>query len=375
MEPRYQYLLSPVDLGFCKLPTSVVMAPMTRCLADQKGIPTKEMVQFYQARARDILMVGEATYICRNGRSYENSEMEVYPPGICNLEQAWGWRQVTDAVHEFGATFFLQLWHAGPKGHQAFCESEKNSEKLFPLAASAVAPNKKFVPRSEGKLLYEAPKAMDDQDMEAVKQSFVQAAILAVREANCDGVEVHGASGYLLNSFLTASTNLRQDKYGGSPENRSRYVLEVVDAVISAVAKIKEGNRVGIRLSPVPLSSMGDIQESPQDQETFRYLLKELNKRPLAYVHACSDNDEKDQGLLGKKVSVFVKEHYQGIVIGGGSYTLEKAEEALSQKQMNLVYFGRSFIANPHLLNVIKKGQPSQELVPFAGKMLKEPPI
>lgn len=371
MEPNYPYLLKSFDFEFGKLPTSIVMAPMTRCRADSQGIPTEEMKQFYKARARNILAIGEATYVNRGGRSYENRETKVYPPGICNQEQAEGWRRVADAVHDVGGFFFLQLWHAGPMGHSAFREG------TLPLAPSAVAPLKQFVPRSEEKLIYEVPKPMEDQDFESVKQSFVQAAILAVKEANCDGVELHAASGYLLNSFLTASTNQRQDQYGGSPENRSRFVLEVVDAVVEAVAKFKEGKRVGIRLSPVPLISMKNVLESPEDQETFRYLLSELNKRPLAYVHACSDHDadKKHQGLLGKKPSAFVREHYQGTVIGGGSYTIEEAEEALKQKEFNLVYFGRSFVANPRLLDHIEKGQSSQDLVLFDGSMLKNTPI
>jgi 2,4-dienoyl-CoA reductase-like NADH-dependent reductase (Old Yellow Enzyme family) len=371
MEPKYSHLLSSFDYGFSQMPTSIVMAPMTRCRADCQGIPTEEMVQFYKARARNILVIGEATYVSQGGRSYENRETHVYPPGLCNQEQASGWRRVADAVHEVGGCFFLQLWHAGPMGHSAFREG------ALPLAPSAVAPLKQFVPRSEEKLIYEVPKPMEDKDFESTKQSFVQAAILAVKEANCDGVELHAASGYLLNSFLTASTNQRQDQYGGSPENRSRFVLEVVDAVVEAVAKIKEGKRVGIRLSPVPLVSMKNVLESPEDQETFRYLLSELNKRSLVYVHVSSDHDadKKHQGLLGKKPSAFVREHYQGTVIGGGSYTIEEAEGALKQKEFDLVYFGRSFIANPRLLEAIEKGQSSQDLKPYDSSMLKNTPV
>ncbi len=342
---------SPLDLK-----NSVVMAPMTTCHADTNQVPTDKMVQIYRARATVGLLIAEATCISDTANAYPQT------PGIYTDEQVIGWQKVTNAVHKEGGKIFLQIWHAGPMGHRAY-----RSGKL-PLSPSGIKPLKDIVPRSNGKLFYEPPKEMDNADIEEVKRDFVQAAVRA-KQAGFDGVELHAASGYLLDSFLHYSTNRRQDGYGGTPKNMCRFILEIIREVKKAVSDM----HVAVRVCPVPLPSMANMNEDPQDKQVFSHLLKKLNKEPVAYVNACSDNDAKDTGMLGMRVSEFVRTHYFGTVIAGGNYSVDEAELALKERKCSLVYWGRLLLANPDLVQRLESGN-TGSLAPFSRDTINNPP-
>ena len=356
---QYPHLLRPFDqLG---LKNSIVMAPMTTCHADDKQIPMEKMVNIYRDRASVGLIIAEAACISWDANAYPGT------PGIYTDEQVAGWLKVTEAVHEQGGKIFLQLWHAGPMGHSQYRKSDTEPNGSLPPSPSGVKPLKEFVPRSNQSLRYEHPKVMDEEDMENVKMNFVRAAELA-KKANFDGVELHAASGYLLDSFLHCYTNKRQDAYGGTPEKMCRFVLDV----LREVGKVFGQQGTAIRICPVPLSSMQNMEEHPDDRKVFECLLNKLNNEKLAYVHACTDNDDIDRGMLKEKVSAFVRNHYQGTVIGGGSYTPENAEQALKNREFSLIYWGRMLLANPGLVNYLEKGE--GKIVGFNRNTIDNPP-
>jgi 2,4-dienoyl-CoA reductase-like NADH-dependent reductase (Old Yellow Enzyme family) len=350
----YTNLLQPY--GPLSLTNSIVMAPMTTCHADTNQVPTDEMVRIYRDRASVGLLIAEATCISDSANAYPRT------PGIYTDEQQLAWEKITHAVHKEGGKIFLQIWHAGPMGHRAY----RNGK--LPLSPSGIKPLKDIVPRSNNTLRYEHPKEMDEADIKEVKNDFVQAALRA-KAAGFDGVELHGASGYLLDSFLHCSTNKRQDSYGGTPKNMCRFILEVIREVKAAVGDM----HVAFRACPVPLPSMGNMSGDPRDKEVFAYLLKKFTKMPIAYVNACSDNDAKDTGTLGMRVSEFVRTHYSGTVIAGGSYSIDEAEMALKEKRFSLIYWGRMLLANPDLVTRLEDGN-IKGLTPFSGEITKNPP-
>lgn len=342
----------PLDLK-----NSVVMAPMTTCHADKNQVPTEKMVEIYQARATVGLLIAEATCISESANAYPHT------PGIYTDEQVAGWQKVTHAVHKEGGKIFLQIWHAGPMGHKAY----RNGK--LPLSPSGIKPLKDVVPRSDGKLFYEQPKEMDEADIVEVKNDFVRASIRA-KKAGFDGVELHAASGYLLDSFLHYSTNRRQDSYGGEPENMCRFILEIIREVKHAVNDM----HVAVRICPVPLPSMANMSEDVRDAGVFTYLLNKLNHEPIAYVNGCSDNDLRDTGMLGMRVSEFVRKHYLGCVIGGGSYSIDEAEQALREKKFSLIYWGRLLLANPDLVPRLESGTIGS-LTAFSRETINKPPV
>lgn len=345
--------LSPFSLNqrIC-LQNRLVMAPMTRCFADQNHVPTEEMADYYAKRGQAGLIVSEATMISPHASGYPNT------PGIFSRKQIEGWRKVCQRVHPHGAKFFLQLWHAGMMSHPIYRGGAQT------ISASSIAPKKEFIPRTDGRLKYGVPKQMDQADMEQAIEEFATSAEYAM-EAGCDGIELHAANGYMLDSFLHYFTNRRLDEYGGTPENLCRFVLKVVDAVAQKIG----AERLGIRLSPVPVPSMENVEDDIRDQHVFSHLLLELGKRQIAYVHACSDHDVRDCGFLGMPVTTFIRKFYKGNVIGCGSYDLKTGSQALRQKAFDLLAFGRLFIANPDLIDAIRNN-PQPDLKQFAGSML-----
>lgn len=345
-------LLKPYPLNRAlELQNCLVMAPMTRCFAFG-NIPTLAMADYYEQRASVGLQIGEATMVSVDASGYADT------PGIYTSEQVEAWRHICSKVHRKGTKFFLQLWHAGMMSHPIF----RNGE--IPVSASAIAPKREAVPRTEGKLTYGVAKAMDKIDMATVKNHFITAAINAM-EAGCDGVELHAANGYLLDSFLHYSSNLREDCYGSSPENMCRYLLEIVDELIAKIG----ADRLAVRLSPVPVPSMESIDEDARDQEVFIHLLGELEIRNIAYVHVSSDDDHHDCGQLGMPVSAFMRKHYRGTLIGCGNYDVETGTHAVASGHFDLLAFGRLMIANPNLVDLIRDNE-SLELKSFEGAML-----
>ncbi len=339
---QFLNLLSPVQLGDLQLNNSVVMAPLTRCKADDDLVPTDEIAAYYERRADAGLIISEATIVMPNGQGYPNT------PGIYSEAQVEGWKKVTDRVHEKGGKIFLQLWHVGRASHPVFLNGD------LPVAPSAV-PLTGRVHRGGGEeVQYGTPRALETEELAEYIEAFAQGAANAM-EAGFDGVEIHGANGYLIDQFLHENTNLRTDNYGGSVENRARFALEIVDAVLARVSS----KRVGIRLSPG--GYFNDIETSEEDAETFKYVLKELEGRDLAYVHTGIFDDSMEFEPLGGRVTPFLRANYKGTVMGCGSYTPETADKALGNNVMDLAALGRPFIANPDLVARLKAGQELKE--------------
>ncbi len=322
-------LLSPVQLGAITLNNRMVMAPMTRSRAGDGDVPTPLMTEYYRQRASAGLIVTEGSQVSAQGKGYMRT------PGIFTAAQIKGWQQVTEAVHQQGGRIFLQLWHVGRLSH-ALVQPNGNQ----PVAPSAIkADGELYTP--EGLKAYEVPRALGIDEIAAVVADFRQAAENA-RQAGFDGVEIHGANGYLIDQFLRDGTNKRTDAYGGSAENRVRFLKEVVEAVIEVFG----ASRVGVRLSPVfDYFSMSDSQP----QVTFNQAAKMLSRYSLAYLHVVR---------MGTEAFDFAefKRHFGGTYISNGGYDAALAETALQTGDADLVAFGTPFIANPDLVERFRKG-------------------
>jgi len=326
------------------LKNRIVMAPMTRCFATDELVPTPAARSYYADRADAGLIVTEATLIEARAQGYPQT------PGIFSTAQVDGWRGITDAVHARGGIVFCQLWHTGRMAHSHYTGCQ-------PVAPSAVALDAP-VPRAPG-LRYETPRELTTRDIAELMERFADAARNAVR-AGFDGVEIHGANGYLLDQFLHQQTNRRDDDYGGSPENRGRFPLQVVDAVAAAVGP----ERTAIRLSP---QAYVNLDYTPGDEAGVDWLLSELGDRGLAYVHVAAFDAELRYDYLDGRPVDYVRRRYPGTVIGCGGFTPEHAEEELVENKMDLVAFGRSFIANPDL---VAKARAGEALIPYDESML-----
>ena len=339
--PMTQELLQPFALTpSLELSNRILMAPMTRSMADDDLVPTEDMAEYYARRSAAGLIITEATIVRADGQGYPNT------PGIFTDAQVEGWRKVTDRVHEEGGKIFLQIWHVGRVSHPSFLDGAD------PIAPSAV-PLQGRVNRTKD-LYYGTPRALETDEIPGLVQAFADGAANAVR-AGFDGVEIHGANGYLLDQFLHYHTNLREDAYGGSVENHLRLPLEVVDAVIAAVG----AERTAIRLSPGAYFHMsGD----PRDAEVFRALLKELEERDLAYVHVgIFDDSQTFDELGGQTASAFLRANYGGTLVGCGSYSPETGAQALSDGQFDLLAIGRPFIANADLIERVRSDEPLKD--------------
>ncbi|HIF9128949.1 TPA: alkene reductase [Photobacterium damselae] len=330
-------MLTPIELApNLTLKNRIVMAPMTRSMADDDLNPTMAMAEYYAKRAETGLIITEATIVSPLGQGYPNTA------GLYNESQIQHWQEVTDRVHQQGGKIFVQLWHCGRIAHSIYLNGEK------PMAPSAVS----FVgrvPRTDG-LQYEEPRAMTDMEIERVIQEFAQAAANA-KLAGFDGVEIHGANGYLIDQFLHWETNQRTDQWGGTPENMGRFLFRVIEAVQ------KEIDHVGLRLSPVGYLHMA-LNE--KDREVSDYVLKKLNDYDLVYLHNGAFDDVKYDYIDGT-VTQYMRRYYQGKVVGNGSYTPDIAEQVLEQKDADLVAIGRPLIANPDYVEKLKNHQPLTE--------------
>jgi len=342
MTKAVDILFTPYKLGETELPNRIVMAPMTRWFADDNSVSTKKMAAYYARRADAGLIITEGAIIRPDGRGHPNT------PGIYTGAQIEGWRKIADAVHDKGGRIFMQLWHVGRMSHTDFTGG------VATIAPSAVAAKGRVPSRSwkrrdrRSKTPYPTPRPLETNEIPSLVEAYTIAAANAIK-AGLDGVEVHGANGYLIDQFLHYETNRREDEYGGTPENLARFALEVVDGVIGETGS----ERVGIRLSPAAYASIGHHAD---DTAVLVYLLGELEKRELAYVHIGINDDSKEYDYLEGTASAFIRRHYKGTVIGCGSYTPESAARAISDGVIDLAAFGRPFIANPDLVEKIKNG-------------------
>lgn len=319
-------LFSSLQVGALKLPNRILMAPLTRCRADADHNPTPLMAEYYAQRASAGLIIAEATMVMEGNSSFW---ME---PGIYSEAQVKGWKAVTDAVHAKGGLIVLQLWHGGRACHPLLNGGAQ------PVAPSAIPIMGDEVHTPEGKKPYVTPRALRDDEIPGIVAGFQKAAENA-KAAGFDGVEVHGANGYLLDEFLRDGANKRTGPYGGSIENRARLMLEVLDAVIS----VWGADRVGLRISP--LNSYNSMIDSDPVAVTT-YIAEQANVRGIAYLHVMrSDFFQTQQG----DVMTPARAAFKGVLVGNMGYTADEAEAAITAGQLDAVAFGTSFLANPDL--------------------------
>jgi N-ethylmaleimide reductase len=308
------------------------MAPLTRNRTVTDNVPNALMALHFEQRVSAGLIISEATQISPQGLGYPNT------PGIHSAEQVAGWRLITEAVHAKGGKIFLQLWHVGRISHP---DLQPNGE--LPVAPSAIAPEGE-VATFTGMKPYVTPRALELAEIPQIVEQYRLGAKNAL-EAGFDGVEIHGANGYLLDQFLQDSTNKRTDSYGGSVENRARLLLEVTAAVVD----VWGSDRVGVRLSPS--GTFGSVYDSNR-AVTFGYAVKELNRFDLAYLHLVAPRVEgfgsaEDQPDLGAD---FFRPIFNGTIVTAGGYTFETGNQAIASGNADLVAFGRLYIANPDLV-------------------------
>ncbi len=323
-------LLQKISIGNLALQNKMAMAPMTRSRADLKGVVSDLTVLYYKQRASAGLIITEAINIS------EQAQGSPYTPGIFTKEQILAWKKVNQAVHEQGGKIIAQLWHTGRVGHSI------DKGGVLPVAPSAVAIEGQQHFTSQGPKAYETPRALANSEVKQIVLDYQQAAINAM-EAGFDGVELHAAFGYLPNQFLVESANQRVDEYGGSIENRSRFVLEVMQAMVAAIGE----NKVAIKLSPsIPFNSIVDSNPTA----LYAYLLQELDKLPLLYVqlmNAMFPTDHLPQ-YPRAVIEVFGK-LTNHLVMANGGYTRETGEQALENGIAKMISYGSLFLANPDL--------------------------
>ncbi len=323
-------LFDPLTVGAFQLPHRIVLAPLTRCRASAGRVPNALMAHYYRQRSTASFILSEATAIDPHGVGYPDT------PGIWSEEQIAGWKTITEAVHESGSKIFLQLWHVGRISDPHYLNG------ALPIAPSAIAakgrvsllrPMKDFV----------TPRALELSEIPKIIAFYRQAAINA-QKAGFDGVEIHGANGYLPDQFLQTSTNHRTDSYGGSIENRARFLLEATDEAIS----IWGADHVGVHLAPRgDAHDMGDADPA----ETFGYVAEELGKRKIAFICA---RESYDKPALGPDL----KKRFGGVYIANEEFTKESAEKAIQEGTADAVAWGKDFIANPDLPERFRQNAP-----------------
>jgi len=331
-------VLSPLRIGSLELKNRAFMAPLTRCRATVENgvsthVPNALMAEYYAQRASAGLIVAEATMVMEGNSSFYSE------PGVWSAEQVAGWKLVTQAVHAQGGRIFLQLWHGGRTCHPVF------NGGATPVAPSPIAIRGFEVQTPQGKVAHGVPRELLASELPGIVAGFGSAAERA-KEAGFDGVELHGANGYLLDQFLRSGSNQRSDAYGGSLANRARLLLEVVDAACA----VWEPSRVAVRLSP--LNSYNDMQdEDPVALSSF--VAQELSQRGLAFLHAMRGDFLRRQ--KGDVLSAF-RAHFRGTLVANMGYTPTEASQAIAAGLVDAVAFGTSFLANPDLPARIRTG-------------------
>ncbi|MDH3637530.1 MAG: alkene reductase [Gammaproteobacteria bacterium] len=331
-------LFKPLNFGDLRLNNRVVMAPMTRGRAGPERVANDLMAEYYHQRSSAGLLITEATVISRQGIGWIDS------PGVYTENMVAGWRKVTDRVRPTGTPFFLQLWHCGRASHSDFHNGE------LPVSASAVKINGDHIHTPLGKKPYETPRPLTVEEIQATVNDYRTAAVNA-KAAGFSGVEVHGANGYLVNQFLDAKTNHRDDQYGGSVENRFRFFREVLEAVL----EVWPPERVGARISP---NGVFNDMGSADFRETYLYAVGEIDKLKLGYLHIMDGlgfgfHEQGEPMTLAEFRPV-----YRGIIIANCGYTAETAKQRIAEGTADLIAFGRPFITNPDLVERLENTWP-----------------
>ncbi|MEL6372273.1 MAG: alkene reductase [Pseudomonadota bacterium] len=329
-------IFSSFTLGGLALPSRIVMAPMTRSRASMEGVPSPLAPTYYAQRASAGLIVTEASQISAQGVGY------IRTPGCYTDEMVDAWSAVTETVHATGGRIYLQIWHVGRTSHPDFHGG------TLPVAPSAIGyDGEVFTP--DGKKTIVTPRALDASELPGIVEDFARAARNAMR-AGFDGVEIHGANSYLLDQFLRDGSNQRDDAYGGSVENRARFPLEVVDAVIAEIGAAK----TGYRINPLNIPPFGMLDSDPK--ATFGYLVGELSARSIGYLHVLepltTGGDVHGQEVAfeaPERLTPHFRSLFDGPLIANGGYTKATAEAALASGEADLIAFGALFLANPDL--------------------------
>ena len=341
-----QALFQSFQLGDLVLRNRIMMAPMTRGRSGTERLANEINARYYAQRSSAGLIVSEGCTISEEANGWNES------PGIYTDPMANAWKTVVESVHNHGGVIFLQLWHCGRASHSDFHNGQ------LPVAPSAIKLNGDSVHTPKGKQPYETPRALETSEIPRVVQDYRQAAARA-NAAGFDGVEIHGANGYLVDEFLQSKTNHRTDQYGGSIENRFRILKEIVEAVTS----VWPAHRVGVRLSP---NGVFNDMGSPDYREQFLYVAEQLDRFPLAYLHVM---DGLGFGFhnLGEPVTLDdIRKVFQGTLMGNCGYTPEAATTAIAEGHADLIAFGRPFISNPDLVERLRHGYPLAEPAPIS---------
>ncbi len=325
------HLLSSFNLKDLSLKNRVVMAPLTRSRAGKERMPNPLMAEYYAQRSGAGLIITEATTISTQANGW------LHTPGIYTAEQTEAWKQVVDAVHAKGTPIFLQLWHTGRASHSSFHEQDG-----LPVAPSAIAIEGEEIHTPNGKQPHQTPRALETEEIPQIIEDY-RASAANAKEAGFDGVEIHSANGYLIDEFLQSKTNHRTDRYGGSLENRYRFLQEVVEAVLS----VWHAGRVGVRLSP---NGVYNDMGSPDFRETFTYVVQQLNAYGLGYLHVL-DGLAFGFHELGEAMTLAeLRKIYDGTLMGNCGYDRNDAERAIASGDADLIAFGRPYISNPDLV-------------------------
>jgi N-ethylmaleimide reductase len=324
-------LFSSIKIGSLALPNRIFMAPLTRCRADEGHVPSDIMATYYSQRASAGLIIAEATMAMEGNSAFWKE------PGIYSNAQVAGWKKVTDAVHAKGGKIFLQIWHGGRACHPLL------NGGVTPVSASAIPITGDEVHTPEGKKPYVTPRELRDEEIPAIVKGFGKAALNA-KNAGFDGVEVHGANGYLIDQFLRNGSNKRSGTYGGSIENRARFLFEVLHEVTS----VWDSSLVGLRISP--LNSYNDMKDS-DPHALSSWLGRELNAFRLGYLHVMRGDFFQVQ--TGDVLSP-IRENYSGTIVANMGYSPEEASKETEAGHVDAVAFGTSFLANPDLPERIK---------------------
>lgn len=332
-----QKLFEAVQLGSITLQNHIVMAPMTRSRALSQNATGDIVATYYAQRATAGLIITEGTSPSPNGLGYARI------PGLYSPEQIAGWKKVTDAVHEKGGKIFVQLMHTGRMSHP---DNLPAGARM--LAPSAIAAKGDMYTDTQGMQPQPTPDAMTTEEVKQAIQEYVQAAKNAI-EAGFDGVELHGANGYLIEEFLHPSANQRTDEYGGSDENRSRFLLEIAQGSVDAIG----ADKVGVRLSPYGIA--GDLSNYDGIEDFYNHLAEQLHTIGLVYLHLV-DHAGMGAPQVPPSVVTGIRERFKGTLILSGGYDAARAEDVLASGLADLVAFGRPFISNPDLVERLKTG-------------------
>ena len=337
-------LFTPLHLGAIEIPNRIIMAPLTRMRAGPNNVPTRMNAEYYAQRASAGLIISEGTAISAYAHGYPAA------PGIYTQDQIAGWRVVTNAVHEHGGRIIMQIGHNGRNSH-----SSLRPDGSMPVAPSAIPPSIPALTSGFKQVQAEVPRALETYEIAMIVSEFRQAALNAI-DAGFDGVEIQGANGHLIEEFLADGTNKRTDHYGGSKQNRTRFLLDVVCELSLAIG----ADRLGVRLSP--LGQYGGIYDS-KPRELFNFVIKELSIRDIAYLHLIEARgsemgltDELHADALNN--AELFRPAFSGPLVSAAAYTPDSAALAIEQKHADAIAFGRLFIANPDLVERIKGGYP-----------------